>query len=309
MPTVSVLIPFHNRVQWTAEAVQSVLDQTYSDFEIILLDDGSTEDVAPLLQLADERVRYIRQENNKGSAAARNRGLDLARGRYIAFLDSDDLFLPDKLEKQVALMDQRPDVVISHTSYQRISRTGERLEVLQSSKFSGKVYPLFYVYVDPHIATPTVMIRHDALDETVRFRESLRIGEDVLFWLHFVKRSDLLSIDEPLTQVRVHGENASMDPGALAEGTTNLIRYGLLEDKDLSFTLRRRLLSKLYLMLASIYLAKSDRVNYWRFVFYALIAWPFHDQARKPFREFIYGHLRNNRNRLRRLLKKLSQSG
>ena len=352
MPTVTVLIPFYNRVQWVVEAVQSVLDQTYTDFEIILIDDGSTEDVTPLQQLADERIRYVRQAN-KGSAAARNVGLDLARGRYIAFLDSDDLFMPDKLEKQVTCMEQRPDVVISHTSYQQMSREGEYIKDIQSGKFSGKVYPLIYTYFKPNIATPTVMIRRDALDDTVRFREHVHINEDVLFWVHFVKKSELIGIEEPLTKVRLHGQNAfmdlskqavaiinlahygllkdkdlsftvrrkllstlyltlanlylgaiygqnaSMDLSELAEAIINVAHYRLLKDKDLSFTVRRKLLSTLYLTLANLYLAKREKANLLRWALRALVAWPLNYRAHEFLalrtRDYIIGNLKRVR--------------
>lgn len=97
MSTVSVIIPFYNRVKWLREAVHSVFVQTYQDFEVILVDDGSSESLDELAELKDERIRYVRQQN-KGPSAARNAGLDLAHGRYIAFLDADDIFWPMKLE-------------------------------------------------------------------------------------------------------------------------------------------------------------------------------------------------------------------
>ena len=356
MPTVTVLIPFYNRVQWVVEAVQSVLDQTYTDFEIILVDDGSTEDLTPLQQLADERIRYVRQAN-KGVSAARNLGLDLARGRYIAFLDSDDLFMPDKLEKQVTCMEQRPDVVISHTSYQLMSREGEYIKDMPSGKlFSGKVYPL--IYVKPNIAPSTVMIRRDALDDTVRFREQIHLGEDLLFFVHFVKKSELIGIEEPLTKFRVHGQNAGMDPNKLAEAMINSAHYGLSKDKDLPFTLRRKLLSTrypalgnlylgaiygqnagmdpnklaegiiniahyrllkdkalsftmrrkflstLYLALANIYLAKWEKANLLYWALRALGAWPLnyrvHEFLALRTRDYIIGNLRRVRKKLTR---------
>lgn len=122
MPTVSVVVPVHNRISWAVEAVRSVLDQTYADFEVVVVDDGSTEDPTPL-RVADERVRYVRQEN-RGASAARNLGLGLARGRYVAFLDADDLFVPGKLERQATVMEGRPDVAISHTSYLLMDHEG-----------------------------------------------------------------------------------------------------------------------------------------------------------------------------------------
>ncbi len=110
MPQVSVIIPTYNRGQFIERAVQSVLAQTYTDFEIVVVDDGSTDDTVQLvleLQKADGRIRYLRHETNRGAQAARNTGIRAAEGHYIAFLDSDDEWLPHKLEQQMALFGRR----------------------------------------------------------------------------------------------------------------------------------------------------------------------------------------------------------
>ena len=133
-PTVSVVIPFRNRIEWLGEAVQSVLDQTYDDFEVIVIDDGSDELEASQLGFKDGRIRYVRQDH-KGRSTARNRGIGMSRGLFVAFLDSDDLFLPSKLERQVALMKENPICLLSHTSYERISVGGKGIGVVDSGKF------------------------------------------------------------------------------------------------------------------------------------------------------------------------------
>jgi glycosyltransferase involved in cell wall biosynthesis len=167
-------MPVYNRIPWAVEALRSVLDQTYTDFEVVVVDDGSTEDPTPLM-MTDRRVRYFRQEN-RGASAARNLGVSLARGRYVAFLDSDDLFAPDKLEKQVLAMEGSPHVAISHTSYILIDAEGETIDEVYSGRYSGKVYP--GIYTDSHhIATPTVMVRSEALDRTLGFNEAVRCFE------------------------------------------------------------------------------------------------------------------------------------
>lgn len=101
-PKVSVIIPTYNRAHLIGRAIKSVLNQTYKDFEIIIVDDGSTDKTEEVVKdFKDERVRYIRREKNKGGSAARNTGIKAARGEYIAFQDSDDEWLPEKLEKQM----------------------------------------------------------------------------------------------------------------------------------------------------------------------------------------------------------------
>lgn len=101
IPTVSVVIPTYNRAHLVGRAIQSVLNQTYQDFEIIVVDDGSTDNTEEVVKsFNDPRIRYIRHDQNRGGSAARNTGIKMARGEYIAFQDSDDEWLPEKLESR-----------------------------------------------------------------------------------------------------------------------------------------------------------------------------------------------------------------
>ena len=109
MPKVSVIIPAYNAARYLPEAIDSVLTQTYQDCEIILVDDGSTDDTAEVVSRYGTRVTYV-QQSNQGVGAARNTGIDLARGDYLVFQDADDVLLPGKLEVQASFLDQHPDV-------------------------------------------------------------------------------------------------------------------------------------------------------------------------------------------------------
>ncbi len=117
-------------------------------------------------KFSDKRVRYMFRKN-RGCSNARNHGISLAQGRYIAFLDSADVFVPAKLEKQVSCMENNPGVLLSHTSYLRIDANGEYIKEVKSGTFSGKVYPNIMRWCP--IATPTVMILREALGESLRF--------------------------------------------------------------------------------------------------------------------------------------------
>jgi glycosyltransferase involved in cell wall biosynthesis len=296
MPEVSVVIPFFNRAEWLAEAVGSVLAQTYKDFELIVVDDGSTEEVPPGL-LTDPHVRYVRQEN-RGAAAARNRGIDLSSGRYVAFLDADDLFLPSKLERQVAFMDAS-NCASSHTSYRRMSREGEDLEVIHSGRFSLRIGP--ETIFDCHmIATPTVMIRREALGR-LRFEESLQVGqgEDTVFWLLLATEHEIAGIDETLTRVRIHGQNIFFDAQAQAEAQRNVVEYAVGRNPNLS-ALPRKTRSMLYLKAGHYCYGAQNRRGYWKYLRRAVLAHPLNAEVHKALGRHLLATLTNMGRRYRR---------
>jgi len=270
MPTVSVIIPFHNRVKWVAEAVQSVLDQTYSNFEVILVDDGSTEDITQCNFINDNRIRYIRQDN-RGPAVARNRGIDVALGRYVAFLDSDDLFLPTKLEIQIAHMEDHPNVPFSHTSYQRISKAGEPLEIINSGRFTGKVYP--EILLNCPIGTSTVMIHRDILGD-MRFETSIRSGEDVILWIRIAKEYKIMGIDNPLTKIRIHGYYTFYDPQKRLTGLINIMNYAMKYDNKLNFSFRQKFFSTICTRVGMLHLQRGEKKEGYRYFIRAILAWP-----------------------------------
>lgn len=272
MPRVSVIIPCYDRVEWIPAALRSVLDQDEKDLEVIVVDDGSSMDIAPWVDARDARVRYVRQDN-RGPAAARNHGLELARGDYVAFLDSDDRFLPGKLETQLARMASHPEVLLSHTSYARIDQAGEPLGISRSGRFSGRVYPEIYAGCPAH--TSTVMVRRAALGPDARFDETARIAEDILLWARLAKHRPILGIDEPLSQVRVHPRNAALDPGSQIVGLRNLLIRGVRRDPALPLPVRQRLTRRLYSHMSFVYRQQGRRGMAAACSTRAFLAWPF----------------------------------
>jgi glycosyltransferase involved in cell wall biosynthesis len=207
---VSVVIPFFNEIHLAIRAAQSVLAQTHAKLELLLVDDGSTEPTDALRELAraDRRVKLIRQEN-AGPGAARNHGMRLARGDYIAFLDADDLFLPHKLQRQIAAM-QDAGAVASHTSYhvsfpERFSGLG----TLNSGSFGGAVYPA--IMSGCPIATPTVMLHRSLVSEGFAFPVDSHLGEDVLSWIWVAQRHEVLGVPEPLSIVEWSTTSAAIN--------------------------------------------------------------------------------------------------
>jgi glycosyltransferase involved in cell wall biosynthesis len=269
-PTVSVIIPFYNRLSWLEEAIKSVLVQSCKDYEIILVDDGSNTTYNFLPNISDNRIRYVRQEN-RGPAAARNLGIELSQGKFVAFLDSDDLWLPNKLEIQLRYMQDNPKIGLSHTSYTRMSPKGDLLEKISSGKFTGYVYPK--IILSCPIATPTVIIRKNILNN-IKFNEGVKIGEDVILWIQISKQHKILGIDIPLTKVRIHGDNAAIDIHKNLHGNLNIINYTLENDNDLDFISKKKARSRFYNIKGQILLQKNHQNKSIQFFFKGLLYWP-----------------------------------
>lgn len=228
-PTVSVIVPFCNRYDLLRNAVDSVLAQTFQDFEIILVDDGSTEVKEDIFSHNDSRIKFFKQPN-RGAAAARNTGIKQSLGRYIAFLDSDDLFLPNKLEVQVQFMESHPERIFSHTSYCTFTACSNEETEVDSGKFSGWVYP--NILFNCPIATPTVMVRREIFD-TIGFEEKYRLGEDIILWSTIAKKHYLYGIEQPLTKVRLTDSSASNSRYKQIVGNYNIRSYFYRRDRQL----------------------------------------------------------------------------
>ena len=210
-PLVSVIIPTYNRAWALKEAIDSVLAQDFKDFELIVVDDGSTDNTGEMLDSYDQDLIVIRQ-TNRGVSAARNRGIAEAAGRLIAFLDSDDLWLPGKLSRQVDFFNSNPDAVINQTEEIWI-RNGVRVNPKnRHHKFSGMIFEqsLALCLVSPS----AVMMRRSLLDAVGLFDEDLPACEDYDLWLRISWRYPVHLIETPLIIKRGgHADQLSKAPG------------------------------------------------------------------------------------------------
>jgi glycosyltransferase involved in cell wall biosynthesis len=203
--TVSVIIPFFSHRDWLEESLDSVSSQTFTDFEVILINDGSSEDVSELLKKYDGKVRYYSQEN-KGPAAARNLGMSKAKGKYIAFEDSDDIWLPKKLEKQVAFMEAR-GLKWSHTGFYYWWPETDRLKEINVEREYGDIY--IQQHISSKMATPCVMIEREVIiNNRLEFPTQYRNGEDSAFWMALARISPVGLIQEPFAKIRMRGSNS-----------------------------------------------------------------------------------------------------
>lgn len=240
---ISVIIPFYSRVDWLIEAVESVFDQTFTDYEVIIVNDGSPEDDKLFVEKFGEKVNYFKTEN-KGPAHARNFGIAKAKGKYIAFLDSDDIWLPTKLEKQVKYMEKN-GLVWSHTNYYTfLDIDDSNLKSINNLNFKGNVFPKSFSRLN--IGTPCVMILRSYLMDNLdyRFSEEMRFGQDGFFWMIMSVENELGYVEESLTKVRMRGNNAVLRAYAHLYVRSNLYLnliskfQFIFEGKELSFILK-----------------------------------------------------------------------
>lgn len=278
MTEISVVIPTKNRATYILEALESVFAQTFKDYEVIVVDDGSTDETVSVLKplVEAKKIRYVFQPS-AGVSAARNHGVRLAAAPYIAFLDSDDLFLPSKLEKQIALFRQNPEHGFVHCSFSKFDDGGRDLGVRDTSQFSGWIYPTMLQEWSVLMAMPCMLMRADALREAGGFDEQMSWAEDLDLWRRIARRYPVGVVPEPLVRVRVHAASTTFARGGGTQGFERYLEKAFAEDDSLPVLFKRKARAKMYAKLAQNLLGEGGpremrqvRQNSFR----ALAAWP-----------------------------------
>jgi glycosyltransferase involved in cell wall biosynthesis len=234
-PLVTVVIPCYNQGRFLGEAIESVLSQSYSDFEIIVVDDGSTDDtaqVASRYEEVHEEVRLIRQEN-RGLAGARNRGLAEARGEYVVFLDSDDRLLPNALEVGVRELEARPQCALvagrqtlikedgSPSSYEP-QLAGSQRRLLPPRHIGGDIY-LTILSRKYHIFCGTVMYRRFVFDDVGQFDPELKASEDYDLYFRIARKYPVYCHDKVIFEYRKHSTTMTRDHGRMLKATVEVL--------------------------------------------------------------------------------------
>jgi glycosyltransferase involved in cell wall biosynthesis len=258
-PCVSVVIPTHNRVELLLAAVASVQGQSFRDVEILVCDDGSTDGTAARLKELGGAVRHLRLPHTGSPGAARNAGLAAARGELIAFLDDDDLWEPDKLERQVECFDRDPALGLVYTDARLLYPDGTlSAPVLQP--FQHHPRSLFDLLLSGwQLLTPTVVVRRALIDRVGPFDPALITGEDYDLWLRVARRAPCACV--PLPLVRIRRGIPPVPPRDAGLSYQNAI--AVLERQRAGLGLRRRLrarvtLSHLHRGLAGVLLQRGD---------------------------------------------------
>lgn len=210
-PKVSIIIPTYNRAHLIERAVKSALNQTYQDFEIIIIDDGSTDNTETVInkfQQKDNRIVYLKHGKNRGGSTARNTGINASRGEYTAFLDSDDEWLPEKLEKQVNVFQKLPENtgVLYSGYYIVLEKNGKILKEI-SPIVKGDVYK--EILKGCILGSPTPLIRRTCFEKSGLFDETLFSCEDWDMWIRIAKYYEFDFLKETLAKYYIHGDQIS----------------------------------------------------------------------------------------------------
>ena len=242
-PAVSIVLPTFNRLRYLPSAVQSVFAQTFADWELIIADDGSEGETAAYLETLNNppRVRVLRLPHTANPGSVRNCAWQVARGEYIAFLDSDDVWLPEKLALQLASLQSHPERGWSHTAFSLIDAAGVPISGVMTSwpATEGWIAERL-VRMEIAVATSTLMIRRQLLEQVGGFDIKQRMCEDYDLWLRLSELSEIDGVDQTLLHKRRHQEHYGNYANAF-EGRLRALEKMLIaaKDRSLQSALRR----------------------------------------------------------------------
>ncbi len=268
MVAVTVIIPAYNSAQQLPEALDSVIKQTYRDFEIIVVDDGSTDETRELLKDYKNRITYLYQEN-AGPSKARNTGILVAKGRYVAFLDADDHWLPSKLELQIKLIESDPrlGLVFSDAEYfggvkpMVGSYWKQRGCYDQMISESGLIQNAFSTLMKINPIMPsTALLKRNCFEKAGLFDECLRYVEDKDMWLRMSVHCSMACVPFPLVKRRVHGYSQKQ-VASIKESIIHVVRkieHAYPEEVARENVDTKKILGPLYYTLGRIYFGNDD---------------------------------------------------
>ena len=236
MPKVSVLMPVFNGKDFIDDAIKSILDQTYSDLELLIIDDGSTDDTLKRIEAYnDRRIRLISNGSNIGIAKSLNKGLNLISSKYIVRMDCDDISLPTRIEKQVSFMDHNPEVGVCGTWMKTIGKLRTRYWKPPSGSDAIRC---FFPFKNPLIHPSVILRREMLLKYDLMYSEEFHHAEDLELWSRCARYFSLSNIKEVLVYYRIHNQSIGRLKRNIQKDSSNrvhkreLIRSGLLPVAD-----------------------------------------------------------------------------
>ena len=228
MATVDIIIPAYNAAKYLPQAIESVLAQTFEDWRILLIDDGSTDNTAevisPFLEQASKKIKYIKQ-SNRGLPAARNTAIKNSSAEFLALLDADDVWLPNRLSESLKSFQHRPPAGLSYGLISRIDQNGKVMDTWKGNErwTEGSIAPYIYM-LKVQLPCPTITFRRKCVDEVGLFDESMRATEDRDLWLRIAQRYEVASTPEVIAYYRTSPSSMSTDPERMLKAQLQFIR-------------------------------------------------------------------------------------
>lgn len=277
-PLVSVVIPTYNREHLLPQAIQSVLEQTYQNLEIIVVDDGSTDNTREIMKSfvnSDPRIKYFRHETNKGGGAARNSGIINSQGSYIAFLDSDCQWLPNKLEKQLEIF-EKSDSRLGAVGGGTINISGDKIRIGRRKGDFGYIYRKllkdvgFGNSINWPGGTPTIIIKRECFEKSGLFDELLQSCQEHDMYLRIAKNYYFDVLREPVVKTLSNEAGISSNSEAKFQG-----RLLMLEKYSSEWPLISKVRSRFCTVVAMGHMSRGKRWEARRYLLIALLAYPF----------------------------------
>jgi len=234
MSKVSILMPVYNAGRYLAQAIDSILSQTFKDWELILINDGSTDNSESIIcRYDDERIYYIRNETNLGLIKTLNKGIDYCGGKYIARMDADDISLPDRLRYQVDFLDKHPSYLMCGTDAVVIDDAGKPTGKIRNLKDND--FLQINLLFSPPFIHPSVMIRSEILQYN-KYDEAYRHVEDYELWCRIAKLGNIVNISKELLKYRWHDSNVSVLNNEIQDRLKDKIITNEIETLDIQPT-------------------------------------------------------------------------
>ena len=262
-PNVSIIIPTYNRAHLVGRSIQSVLNQTYKDFELIIIDDDSidnTEDIIKEYQKKDKRIKYLKHVKNKGGSAARNTGIKAAKGKYIALLDSDDEWLPEKIDKQVKEMKNLSSDIWGGI-YCGFYYANSKNKMGEPTKKGNLKKEILNREVNL-CAGSTILLNRGTIDKIGLFDESFKRHQDLEYLIRFFRYYKLSIIKEPL--VKIYGHNVPKAQDFVKIKKRYLSKFNN-DINEFGNNIAKEIFAKQWLEVASAF---ANEIKIWDFVYY-----------------------------------------
>lgn len=257
MKKVNVVIPAYNKADLTIKAVESVLSQTYGNVEIIVVDDGSTDDTKNKLQLFGDRIHYIYKQNG-GACSARNVGIKQATGEYIALIDCDDIFYPEKIAKSVECLEKKSDCGFVYTGAYFIDRDDNVISEYGISNRPASGWIASRLILNNFICNSTVVIRKECFKEVGFFDEKIFIPADWDMWLRLSEKYKAAYIDDKLTGYRLTDSYTASNMETAIKEIVYILNKVFIRNNRISSGLKKKCLSNVYFSFGLDYAVMQD---------------------------------------------------